>query len=59
MLNSFDGKKLIRKLCLINLLIISLISLNFKEYQIYLLDVKNIYFTSMINRFIGMDGPLI
>jgi hypothetical protein len=44
MLNSLDGKKLIRELCLINLFIISSIFLSFKGYQIYLLDVKEYLF---------------
>ena len=54
-LNSFDGKKLIINFCLINLLIISLIPLSFKRYQIYMLDCMNIYFTSMINKVLEMD----
>jgi len=44
MLNSLDGKKLITELCLIHLLVISLISLSFKRYQIYLLDMKEYLF---------------
>jgi len=44
MLNSFDGKKLIREFCLINLLVISLISLSFKGWWIYLFDVKKYLF---------------
>jgi len=43
-LNSLDSKKLIKELCLINLLIISLIFLSFNGYQIYLLDVKKYLF---------------
>jgi hypothetical protein len=43
-LNLLDGKKLIRELCLINLLIISPISLSFKGYRIYLLNVKDYLF---------------
>jgi hypothetical protein len=54
-LNSFDSKKLIINFCLINLLIISLIPLSFKRYQIYMLDCMNIYFTSMINKVLEMD----
>jgi hypothetical protein len=39
-LHLFDSKKLIKKLCLINLLIVSSIPRSFKEYRIYLLDLK-------------------
>jgi len=44
MLNSLDGKKLIRELRVINFLIISSIFLGFKGYQIYLLGVKEYLF---------------
>jgi hypothetical protein len=43
-LHSLDDKKLIKELFLINILIISLIFLSFKGYQIYLLDVKEYLF---------------
>jgi len=43
-LHSFDGKKLIRELFLINVIVISLISLSFKGYQIYLFNVKEYLF---------------
>jgi hypothetical protein len=39
-LNLLNGKKLIRKFCLINLLIIFLIPLSFKIYQIYLINLQ-------------------
>ena len=55
-LNLFDGKKLIRNVCLINLLIVFLIPLSFRRYQIYLLDLKkHLFFTLMINRFIEIN----
>jgi hypothetical protein len=38
------GKRLIRELFLTNVLVISLISLGFKGYQIYLLQVKEYLF---------------
>ena len=44
MLNLLDGKKLIRELCPIHLLIISLTFLIFKGYWIYLLDMKEYLF---------------
>jgi hypothetical protein len=43
-LHSLDGKKLIRELFLINVLVISSISLSFKKYQIYLLYMKEYLF---------------
>jgi hypothetical protein len=43
-LHSLDGKKLIRELFLINVLVISSISLSFKGYQIYLFEVKEYLF---------------
>jgi hypothetical protein len=44
MLHSLDGKKFIRELFLINAFVISSISLSFKGYRIYLLDVKEYLF---------------
>jgi hypothetical protein len=43
-LHSLDGKKLIRELFLINVLVISSISLSFKGCRIYLLDVEEYLF---------------
>jgi hypothetical protein len=43
-LHSLDGKKLIRELFPINVLVISSISLSFKKYQIYLLYMKEYLF---------------
>jgi hypothetical protein len=43
-LYSLGGNELIRELFLINVLVISLLSLNFKGYQIYLLDMKKYLF---------------
>jgi hypothetical protein len=43
-LHSLDGKKLIRELFLINVLIISSIFFSFKGYRIYLHDVKEYLF---------------
>jgi hypothetical protein len=43
-LHSLDGKKLIRELLLINVLVISSISFSFKGYRIYLLDMEEYLF---------------
>jgi hypothetical protein len=43
-LHSLDGKKLIRELFLINVLVILLISLSFKGYRICLFDMKEYLF---------------
>ena len=45
-LNLFDDKKLIKNVYLINLLIVFLIPLSFRRYQIYLFDLKkHLFFT--------------